>query len=483
MRSHVAPLTLLATLLAAPVSAQDAGTVEIGMFGRMSSFDNTNPISDVPALGLGGRLGLFVLPNLELEATGSYSDSRLGRTQSDVNYMPFRGLAVLNLPLGDRLVPILGAGVSHSRYSGAINASNTGPAGILGFKAYYGERTMIRTEATLDHFGTPFNWPAGVDRHLNWGWQLGVSFATSRPSRDTDADGVRDRDDRCVMTPAGERVDEAGCPFDTDRDGVIDSRDKCAGTKVGAPIDAAGCALDADKDGVYDNEDRCANTPRGADVDSRGCPTDRDGDGIPNSLDRCSSTPAGVGVDATGCAADTDRDGVADHLDRCSDTQAGARVDGRGCARDGDSDGVADGIDLCALTDPGVTVDARGCPILFDEEEEEAVLVLDGVTFSLGSDNLTGPALAVLDRVAESLVANPEVHVEVAGHTDNSGSRALNLSLSQERAEAVARYLSAKGVLPSALTAKGYGPDEPAASNENAAGRKLNRRVELKRVN
>jgi OOP family OmpA-OmpF porin len=84
--------------------------------------------------------------------------------------------------------------------------------------------------------------------------------------------------------------------------------------------------------------------------------------------------------------------------------------------------------------------------------------------------------------VAASLAARPDVRVEVQGHTDNTGSRAVNMRLSKARADAVEKFLEANGVSPSQLTVKGYGPDKPIASNKTKDGRAQNRRVELDQI-
>ncbi len=68
------------------------------------------------------------------------------------------------------------------------------------------------------------------------------------------------------------------------------------------------------------------------------------------------------------------------------------------------------------------------------------------------------------------------------GHTDGGGPRSRNLRLSLARAEAVRAYLVMKGVSADRLIARGYGPDRPIASNANASGRAMNRRVELRRI-
>jgi len=110
-------------------------------------------------------------------------------------------------------------------------------------------------------------------------------------------------------------------------------------------------------------------------------------------------------------------------------------------------------------------------------------IVLEGVNFATASADLTPNARTILARVAESLAANPDVRVEIAGHTDNTGSRTRNVNLSLRRAEAVMTFLIENGVAASQMTANGYGPDQPIADNSTEAGRSENRRVEMRRVN
>jgi OOP family OmpA-OmpF porin len=257
--------------------------------------------------------------------------------------------------------------------------------------------------------------------------------------------------------------------------------DLCTGTPLGVRVDTAGCRVDGDGDGVYDEDDRCPSTPGGVRVDAGGCRVDTDGDGVYDEDDRCSATPGGVRVDDTGCRVDTDGDGVYDESDRCSATPGGVRVDDTGCRVDTDGDGVYDEDDRCGATLAGTQVDEAGCPVLF--EPETSVVVLEGVNFETGSATLTPGARDVLDRVAQSLLGNPDVRVEVGGHTDSTGSRELNLSLSGQRAEAVAAYLALRGVPSARMVARGYGPDRPIAGNDTASGRAMNRRVELTRIN
>ncbi len=118
----------------------------------------------------------------------------------------------------------------------------------------------------------------------------------------------------------------------------------------------------------------------------------------------------------------------------------------------------------------GFKVDAD-CHII-----EQSVIVR-AVDFEFNLSQLTDPAKQTLDEVAGALAAQPELQVEIQGHTDSIGSVAYNLNLSQRRADAVKAYLVGKGVSASSLTAKGYGKAKPIAGNDSAEGRAENRRV------
>src|SRR2546430_2461094 len=182
----------------------------------------------------------------------------------------------------------------------------------------------------------------------------------------------------------------------------------------------------------------------------------------------------------SGPAPDEDHDGVPDRPHACPDTPAGATVDARRRPTDSDRDGVDDAKDRCPGTAPGTRVDAAGCPILFTPERTP--VILRGVMFETGKSALKPESFTVLDIVAQSLNANPDIRIEIAGYTDNTGSSATNLRLSQARADAVRAYLGSKGVAPSRMVAKGYGAANPIAANTTAVGRAQNRRVELQQL-
>ena len=109
-------------------------------------------------------------------------------------------------------------------------------------------------------------------------------------------------------------------------------------------------------------------------------------------------------------------------------------------------------------------------------------IVLPGVTFATGKAELNENAKIILSTVLESLRDNPEIRVEIRGYTDNTGSAAVNLNLSQRRAEAVRDYLVGMGITFERLRAIGYGEANPIASNATVDGRAKNRRIEFVRL-
>ncbi len=102
------------------------------------------------------------------------------------------------------------------------------------------------------------------------------------------------------------------------------------------------------------------------------------------------------------------------------------------------------------------------------------------IAFETGSATLTPQGRAILDQLAAVIAKMPNNSFEIIGHTDNSGSRASNIALSQARADAVKGYLVTKGIAPQSMTTMGAGPDQPIASNDTDEGRARNRRIEFR---
>jgi outer membrane protein OmpA-like peptidoglycan-associated protein len=102
-----------------------------------------------------------------------------------------------------------------------------------------------------------------------------------------------------------------------------------------------------------------------------------------------------------------------------------------------------------------------------------------GILFATNSSTLTPESQESLTKFAQSLQNNPETNVAVSGHTDNTGSDAINQPLSERRAQSVVNFLIGKGVASKRMTSVGNGSNQPVASNATAEGRAQNRRVEI----
>ncbi len=112
--------------------------------------------------------------------------------------------------------------------------------------------------------------------------------------------------------------------------------------------------------------------------------------------------------------------------------------------------------------------------------KNDARIRISGIYFPSGSAVIPASSYPAIDDAVRVLEGNPDIHIEIQGHTDSQGSAEGNLLLSQRRAEAVRDYLiRVHGVAPDRLVARGYGEDMPIAPNDTETGRVQNRRVEL----
>ncbi|MFO7640251.1 MAG: OmpA family protein [Candidatus Competibacteraceae bacterium] len=125
-------------------------------------------------------------------------------------------------------------------------------------------------------------------------------------------------------------------------------------------------------------------------------------------------------------------------------------------------------------------VETVNYPTLIQNRPKVAALI----HFDVNSARIRSDAYKLLNEYVKALnsAALADAVLVIAGHTDSTGSREYNLSLSRERARSVRDYLISRGIAPDRLIARGYGPDHPVASNATVAGRDLNRRSEFIRV-
>jgi outer membrane protein OmpA-like peptidoglycan-associated protein len=232
---------------------------------------------------------------------------------------------------------------------------------------------------------------------------------------------------------------------------------------------------DKDKDGIMDAEDKCPDVPGIAKY--QGCPVpDTDKDGLNDDEDKC-PTVAGL-ARYQGCPIpDTDKDGINDEEDKCPTVPGLARY--QGCPLvDTDNDGVPDEEDKCP-TVPG-TKENNGCPDIKQDVIKKVDYAANNIYFATGKYVLLSKSFKGLDEVAKILKENSQLNLAIDGHTDNQGTEASNQTLSENRANAVKKYLVKKGVDASRLVVTGHGESEPIADNKTPAGRQKNRRVELK---
>ena len=300
---------------------------------------------------------------------------------------------------------------------------------LAGVKFWVTENVALNLQSTYKH---AFEDSYGISHFQH---SAGIVFQFG--GKDTDGDGIYDKDDECPETPGLPEFN--GCP-------------------------------DTDGDGIEDRYDECPDVPGLAEFN--GCP-DTDGDGVPDHLDEC-PTVAGL-KELNGCP-DADGDGIPDHLDKCPN-EAGPK-ENEGCPwPDRDGDGVLDKDDQCPDV-PG-TVANKGCPEVSVEIIKQLNDYSKTILFDLGKATIRKESYAVLQNIADIMKEYSTAKFEIEGHTDSTGSLKLNERLSKERAASVKDYLTTIGMDASRLTSEGYGPSKPIATNNTKAGRQQNRRVEI----
>ncbi|UYW00858.1 OmpA family protein [Flavobacterium agricola] len=309
--------------------------------------------------------------------------------------------------------------------------------GGIGLSFWFTENVGLTLQSTYK-YSFDDNRTPNVDVATHLQHFAGISFKFG--GKDTDGDGIYDKDDACPDVPGLKEFN--GCP-DTDGDGIPDKDDKCPYDF--GPKELQGCP-DRDGDGIIDIEDACPDVPGLAIYN--GCP-DTDGDGVPDNLDKCPDVPGPKEND--GCPwPDRDGDGVPDKDDKCPDV-------------------------------PG-TVANNGCPEVKEEHIKKLNQYGKTILFNTGKYTFQSQSLPILDSMVEIFKEYPNSHFRIEGYTDSTGGDALNLRLSKERAAAVVNYLVEHGIDADRLTSEGFGKADPVASNKTARGRAENRRVEVKLV-
>ena len=340
---------------------------------------------------------------------------------------------------------ILVRGGAWFRYHMGESAANFLKKGNIGTGVWYNTNgaTTLSLEWNQPAYFVSFSYDLGLGSN-DQVWQsgspeihLGIrKVLKPRAPKDTDKDGVPDKDDACPQI-AG-LPEFKGCP-DTDKDGIPDKDDACP--QVAGLAEFKGCP-DTDKDGIPDKDDACPQVAGLAEF--KGCP-DTDKDGIPDKDDACPQI-AGL-AQFKGCP-DTDKDGIPDKDDACPQVPGIAKL--KGC--------------------PPVKIDQPAFDKLASEIRSEA--------FDYRSAVLNPGMLPKLDELVKQLANQPQVKLRITGHTDHLGEQANNQKLSLARAKAVKTYLVAKG-LKNTIEVRGEGENQPLVPNTTEAGRSKNRRVDI----
>lgn len=200
---------------------------------------------------------------------------------------------------------------------------------------------------------------------------------------------------------------------------------------------------------------------------------DRDRDGIRNAVDEC---PDDVGVPPHGCP-DTDGDGFRDAEDPCPNVAG----DGAHGCPDTDGDGFRDPDDSCPDVPETVNgyLDQDGCADEVPQRIQQFTGTIEGISFDLGQATIRPSSVRVLDEAVAVLREYPDVRVRIVGHTDDIGSEAFNLDLSQRRADAVAAYLVEGGIDAQRIETEGRGDRAPRVPNDSPEHRAQNRRIDF----
>ena len=281
-----------------------------------------------------------------------------------------------------------------------------------------------------------------------------------------------------------------------------------ASANLGIGLTFAGsdmCETDEDRDGLtYCREEQLGTDPENPDTDGDGCkdgeevdtyltnPLNKDTDG--DALNDCdeirlySTDPLKMDTDADGLNdydeinkyttlptnPDTDGDGLKDGAEVMTH-----KTDPKN--KDTDAGTIGDGVEVGRGSDPlNASDDLPPPPPVEEKVKVGEVITLEGINFATDSWQITSLAEEKLEVALSSLKNNPNVEVEIIGHTDNTGRRAWNMELSERRAESVKDWFISKGISGSRITTTGMGPDDPIAPNNTKEGRYKNRRIDFK---
>lgn len=301
-----------------------------------------------------------------------------------------------------------------------------------------------------------------------------------------------DRDDDKLGRCEEEKIGSDPRNPDSDNDGLSDGEEV-----LNYHTDPTKADTDGDRLSDYDEVIKFATNPLSVDTDEDGLPDgdeilvhktnplkpDSDNDDLPDSSEvfKYKTNPLKSDTDGDGLSDgaevniyQTDPTNLDSDLDGLSDGEEIIKYETNPLDRDTDNGSVNDFTEVRRETNPLDPTD--------DIIKLNVPIVLEGITFATGKAEIEPESEYVLRGALETLQAYPDIFIEISGHTDNVGSEANNKILSQKRAEAVRFWLIKNGVAPDRIIAKGYGEDFPRVPNDTADNKKINRRIEFKRI-
>ncbi len=429
--------------LLVPFSLEKLNPFLYGGFGVAKDIAETG--SDyLPMVPMGAGIQTRLGSQMLLELSGGYnlvmSDKLDGRQRTSANYNSLTNK-------------------KHDGYFGfLIGLLFTGTSGADSDADHDGLTKKVEKELGTD----PKNADTDGDA-LNDGAEVN-SYNTYPLKTDSDADGLSDGVEvkKYKTDPLNEDSDEDGLsdgdevnkyktyPLkkDSDADGLSDG-DEVKKYKTD-PLNE-----DSDADGLNDGDE--------VKYKSKPLKEDSDGDGINDGVEvnQYKSDPA---------KADTDGDGLSDGDEVNKYKTSPIKID-----TDGGS--VADGAEITNKTNPLDSQDDIKKPMIKLEKGKK--VVLKGVNFESNKATLTANSASILEKAYNALVANPDVQIEISGHTDSQGSDEYNQALSLRRAQAVKNWLAQRGIAGNRMMTVGKGEMEPIANNNTKEGRAENRRIEF----
>ena len=368
--------------------------------------------------GGGVRIGFFPVRNLLLEGEGGFVSTE-AREELRVSYIPLRARLLFNLPVGEHGALLLGGGYARNEFRRDIDTHEDGVTGLLGVRLGLPSNTSIRISTSLDYIPSP-------------------SIELYPP-------GALEPDHNVNWNI------QVGLGFLLGGGGYSN-----APRQRPAAVAPDTLQMRARQDSIA--QARRQDSIRAAQAAQ--AEQQRLRDSVRVAAERAQEQQRAL-RDSVRLVAQQDSIRAAALRDSLRLTRNRARMAE-----------IRDSLERMALRDS----------LRLMMETRRTRLTLRGVNFELGKAVLLPISRDILEEVARSLVANPGVRVEVAGHTDSTGSRALNERLSLARAESVKAFLVENGVAADRMTVQGYASTQPVATNRTASGRAQNRRVELRRT-